>query len=80
MLPVDFDNITIRTPRDFNKIIELAAYQIGVADILHLESAKRLGCNYFITLDSDFIKAKNEINDIYSLEVLNNPPEILKKI
>lgn len=80
MLPVDFENITIRTPRDFNKIITLAAFQIGVADMLHLESARRLGCTYFITLDNDFVKAKEEIANIFGLEVLSNPQEILKKI
>src|SRR3972149_2191334 len=80
IIPVDFANITIRTPRDFNKLIVFPAYQIGVADILHLVSAKRLGCEYFITFDDDFKRAKKDIERFFNLKILTSPQEILKKI
>ena len=80
IIPVDFANITIRTPRDFNKLITFPAYQIGVADILHLVSAKRLGCKYFITFDDDFERAKKDIERFFNLKILTNPQEILKRI
>lgn len=61
-----------------NDIAYLSKRQIGFADISHLLSAEKLGCNYFITYDSDFEFCKSAIERIFGLKVLSKPADILR--
>jgi hypothetical protein len=56
--------------RAFNKVAPLAVFQIGLADILHLLVAKRLGCTHFATTDSDFQRAREIIEKELKLRLL----------
>jgi predicted nucleic acid-binding protein len=57
----------------------ISAYlQVGVTDILHILSAKHLGCKYIASFDSDFKRVKDIIKNETRLNLLNSPEEILK--
>jgi hypothetical protein len=44
--------------RAFAKVVPLAVFQIGLADIIHILAAKKLGCTHFATVDADFKRAR----------------------
>ena len=56
--------------RAFQKVAPLAVFQIGLADIIHLLVAKRLGCTHFATIDSDFQRARQVIEKELKLRLL----------
>lgn len=51
------------------RAVELAYIQVGLADIFHLEAAKGLGCEVFVTNDSDFLDLAALVQELYGLEV-----------
>lgn len=53
----DIPALTV-SERAFAKVLPLAVFQIGLADIIHILAAKRLGCTHFATTDSDFQRAR----------------------
>ncbi len=81
LMPVDMESISIsHKSNEFNLLVHLAQAQIGVADIMHLLVAKKLGCEYFITFDSDFVRMKKIIEENFNLKILNNIDEIYHTI
>mgnify|MGYP001791149906 CR=1 FL=1 len=77
IFPVDIKNINIlHNTEDFENLMFFSKLQLGVADILHLLVAQKVGCENFITFDSDFVRVKKEIKRIFNLNVLNNVKEI----
>jgi hypothetical protein len=56
--------------RRFNKIVPLAVYQLGLADIIHLLAARRLGCTHFATTDSGFKRARELMAEELKLHLL----------
>jgi hypothetical protein len=55
-----------------------AFLQMGGADIIHLMLAKHLGCKYFATSDSDFVRVKEPIFEELGIKVVKSPEEILR--
>ena len=78
---VDLVNIKI-TKNNIYNIGFLANLQIGFADIFHLISASKLGCEYFFTLDNDFNRASSEIETFFKLKIVSDIDrmwELIKK-
>lgn len=80
LLQVDIKNFNFTMDNAWQEPSEYAYLQIGAADTLHILFAEHLGCKYFATYDSDFIRAKNEIKEKKGITVLSNPQEIMNKI
>ncbi len=75
--PVDIKSFNMfHDTEDFKKLVHLSKLQIGVADILHLSIAQKLGCVNFLTFDNDFVRVKDEISDYFGLKVLYDINEI----
>ena len=47
---------------------------------MHLLSAKNSECEYFLTFDSDFIRAREEIKQIFGITILHSIKEIYETI
>ena len=57
--------------RDFHKKITLlSVLQLGVADILHLIAAQKLGAQYLFTYDTDFERVKDIAESNFGVEVI----------
>jgi hypothetical protein len=76
IIEVDIINFTL-TKKDHKNLIYLANMQVGFADIFHLLSAIKLGCEYFFTLDSDFNRIKEEIAQVYKIEIVTDLQRML---
>ena len=63
---------------DNKKFIESSILKIGAADLVHLKEASSLKSNYFITLDSDFQKSKDEIESTFNLKIINTAKDTLQ--
>ncbi len=75
------EKLSLLTTTDFfQKLVMLSQFQIGLADLMHLVVAKHMGCKNFITYDSDFIRTKKEIKEVFDLEVLSDVQEIERKL
>lgn len=77
ILEVDIINFQL-TKKDHRNLIYLANLQVGFADIFHIISASRLGCNYLFTLDSDFQRISNEVKKLYNIEIVTDPKKMLE--
>lgn len=66
------------TKKDHKNLIFFANLQVGFADIFHLVTASRLGCEYFFTLDSDFQRISDDVKRIYKIEVVTDPVRMLQ--
>ena len=66
--------------KDFYKMHLLANQQMGFADLFHLISANRLGCKYFFTFDSDFETCKDDIAELFDMNILTDINEMIKLI
>ncbi|WP_109437037.1 PIN domain-containing protein [Aquimarina sp. AU119] len=79
--PRDIENMSLKhESNEFEIMVKLSNYQIGAADIMHLKMAKHLGCKNFLTFDTDFIRAKEEIKEMFDLNILYEIKEIEKSI
>lgn len=54
-----------------------AYVQVGATDILHILTAKHLGCEYIASFDIDFYRVKQLIKAEAGIELLRTPEEIL---
>lgn len=61
---------------------ELARFQIGAADILHVLVAHHLGCQYFASFDSDFrfSRVREILQKDFHLELLGSYQELFKAV
>lgn len=81
IVPIDLVNLSIyHSSKEFEKLIYLSQFQIGLADILHLVAAQSVGCEYFITFDNDFIKVKDKIKEFFGIEILHTIDKIYETI
>lgn len=55
----------------------LGFLQFEATDIIHLHTAKKLGCEYFVSLDKAFSKNRELINRVAGIKILCNPAEVL---
>jgi hypothetical protein len=55
----------------------LGFLQFEAADIIHLHTAKKLGCEYFVSLDKAFSINRELINRVAGIKILCNPTEVL---
>lgn len=71
---------TIRiTEGDVGNFLWIPAFlQLEAADVLHLHSAKQLGCEYFATFDKGFAINKDIIKEASGIQILCNAKEVLK--
>lgn len=76
IIEVDIINFSL-TKKNLKNLIYLANMQVGFADIFHLISASKLGCQYFFTLDSDFNRIKEEVAQIYKIEIVTEVPRMM---
>ena len=79
ILEADIINLSL-TKNDFHRLTYLANQQVGLADIFHLITAHRLGCDYFFTLDSDFKRVESDIKELFKLEIVLDPQKMLSII
>ena len=71
-------NIRI-TEGDVGKFLWILSFlQLEVADVLHLHSAKQLGCEYFATFDKGFAINKDIIKEAAGIQILCSAKEVLK--
>jgi len=54
----------------YQLIEKYAVFQIGLADVLHLAAARSLGCQMFFTLDEDYNRLSQIIQDDFGIRVL----------
>jgi len=73
---VDVKNFSL-TKRDLKRLMEFSNLQIGFADIFHLLTAYKLGCQYFFTFDNDFLRIEEEALKYYKIKIVSNPDTML---
>jgi len=79
MFEADIVNFNL-TKKDLNKLIYMANLQVGLADIFHLVTASRLGCEYFFTLDSDFQRISELAKRDLNIEIVTDPPKMTQLV
>jgi hypothetical protein len=63
---------------DIEQFLWLLSFsQLEATDILHIHSAKKLGCAYFATLDKGIIDNKEVIKKSANIKILCNPKELI---
>ena len=77
MLEADIVNFNLGK-KDLRKLIYIANLQVGFADIFHLISASRLGCEYFFTLDNDFLRIADLAKSEFGVEIITDPNRMLR--
>jgi len=82
IIDVDVRGLNVEAGSLGGTLAGLAYHQIGLADLMHLATAKHLGCKYFASFDSDFRRCRDVIKDDFGLELIpdaNSLLNLLKK-
>jgi hypothetical protein len=79
LVQADIRNFDLSHPRVWSDIYQLAFLQLDPSDIIHVLLCEHLNCDYFVTIDSDFVRAKPffeqyDIQLIYRRGELNKLP------
>jgi len=74
---LDLRNFNITMVDAWQTLWPYAYLQLGLADCLHIFAAHHLGCTYFGSLDSDFRRVKDIVEQELEITVLTSPEEIL---
>ena len=85
LILVDLINFSWLSETIEEEIAVLTYYQIGLGDIFHILAAKHLGCEYFVSWDSDFKGDILEkiIKDNFNLKLIKSQESLealLKKL
>jgi hypothetical protein len=56
----------------FRKVELLALMQMGMADITHVLAAASMGCTHIATMDEDFKRLRNVIEEAFPLKILHH--------
>lgn len=80
LIPVSILNFNYTMDRAWQDPSAYAYLQLGATDIMHILFAQHLGCKYIASFDSDFKRAKDEIQRMTGIEVLYGHNEILKAL
>jgi predicted nucleic acid-binding protein len=76
-MEVDVKGITFDVQSFGAVFSEFAMRQIGLADIIHLATARHLGCEYFASFDSDFKAMGGIIESELGLVLVDSPQALL---
>ena len=67
------------TDGDVGKFLWVLSFlQLEAADVIHLHSAKQLGCEYFATFDKGFSINKDIIHEAAGIKILNSTKEVIR--
>ena len=77
LLQVDLINFQFTIGNAWQEPSAYAYLQLGVADIMHIQLAKHLGCSYIASFDDDFKRVKDIVKEETNMTILCNPEEIL---
>jgi hypothetical protein len=78
LLQVDIVNFKLTIGGSWQEPSAYAYLQLGVADIMHIQLAKHLGCSYIASFDDDFRRVKDIVKEETKMNMLTSPEEILR--
>jgi hypothetical protein len=74
---VDLVGFKLQMPEAWQYPSALAYLQLGLADIMHVLAAKHLGCDFFGTLDSDYLRSAEVIKEATGITVICGADNLL---
>ena len=77
LLQADIINFRLTIDQSWQEPSAYAYLQLGISDIIHVLIAQHLGCEYFASFDSDFMRVKDIIKKENGMTLLSSPEEIL---
>jgi hypothetical protein len=77
LLQADIINFRLAIDQSWQEPFVYAYLQLGISDIFHILIAQHLGCEYFASFDSDFVRVKDIIKKESGITLLSSPEEIL---
>jgi len=78
LLQADIVNFKLTINKVWQEPFAYAYLQLGISDIIHVLIAQHLGCEYFASFDSDFVRVKDIIKKENGMTLLSSPEEILE--
>jgi len=76
IIPCDLYRFNITMTDVWETLFPYAFLQLGLADCLHLLAARHLGCTYFASLDEDFRRVREIVENELELIILSSVDEI----
>lgn len=77
LLEVDIKNFNLTMSGVWRETSIYAYLQLGLADTMHILIAKHLGCTYFASFDTDFLRVKELLHEEAGITLLSSPEEML---